>query len=133
MAIKRVRADGVKEAADGLWSNSLMHNGVCYVSGLTSRGIDFVTIEGKDEYEQSKVIFSKMEKLVEAAGDSMADMMKMTIFVTRMEHRKLVWEARKEFFSGDFPACSLVEVAGLASPEIFVEIEGIAHIGASKS
>ena len=133
MTIKRVRAEGVKEAADGLWSNALMHNGVCYVSGLTSRGIDFVTIEGKDEYEQSKVIFSKMEKLVEAAGGSMADMMKMTIFVTRMEHRKLVWEARKEFFSGDFPACSLVEVAGLASPEIFVEIEGIAHIGASQS
>ena len=133
MAIKRVRAEGVKEAADGLWSNALMHNGTCYVSGLTSRGMDFETIHGENEYEQSKVIFTKMKKLVEAAGGSMADMMKMTIFVTRIEHRKGVWDARKEFFTGDFPACSLVQVAALASPEIFVEIEGIAHIGASKS
>jgi len=33
------------------------------------------------------------------------------------------------FFKGDFPACSLVEVSKLAAPNIYVEIEGIAHIG----
>lgn len=133
MTIQRVRAEGAKEASDGLWSNALMHNGICYVSGLTSRAADFVTIDGKDEYEQSKAIFTKMKALVESAGGSMGDMMKMTIFVTRIEHRKLVWRARQEFFSGDFPACSLVQVAALASPEIFVEIEGVAHIKASES
>ena len=38
-------------------------------------------------------------------------------------------KARAEFFKDNFPACSLVEVSKLAGPNIYVEIEGIAHIG----
>jgi len=37
------------------------------------------------------------------------------------------------FFKGDFPACSLVEVSNLAAPNIYVEIEGVAHIGKGPS
>jgi 2-iminobutanoate/2-iminopropanoate deaminase len=43
-----------------------------------------------------------------------------------------VWAARREFFTGDFPASTLVEVSALAAPEILVEIEAIAHIGKGK-
>ena len=43
-----------------------------------------------------------------------------------------MWKARTEFFRNDFPACSLVEVSKLAAPNIYVEIEGIAHIGKGK-
>lgn len=132
MAIKRVTSDVAAEPEDGMWSNCLVHEGRAYISGLTARNADFINIDGKDEYEQSKIIFTKMKALVEAAGGTMADMMKMTIFVTRIENRKQVWEARREFFSGNFPACSLVEVAGLAADNIYVEIEGIAHIGAGR-
>jgi enamine deaminase RidA (YjgF/YER057c/UK114 family) len=39
-----------------------------------------------------------------------------------------VWAARREFFTGDFPASTLVEVSALATPELLVEIEAIAHI-----
>ena len=34
-----------------------------------------------------------------------------------------------QLFEGDFLACSLVEVSNLHGPDIYVEIEGIAHIG----
>ena len=67
--------------------------------------------------------------IIEAAGGKMADFTKLTIFVTRIENNKQVWKARSEFFRGNFPACSLVEVSKLATPDIYVEIEGIAHIG----
>jgi enamine deaminase RidA (YjgF/YER057c/UK114 family) len=43
-----------------------------------------------------------------------------------------VWRARQEFFTGDFPCSTLVEVRSLAAPEILVEIEAIACIGAGK-
>ena len=102
-----------------------------YVSGLTARNSDGVTIDGNGEYEQAKIIFTKMKHLVEAAGASMNDIVKLTIFVTRIEFNKEVWRAREEFFEGAFPACSLVEVKGLAKPEILVEIEGIALTGIS--
>jgi hypothetical protein len=39
-------------------------------------------------------------------------------------------EARCEFFSGDFPTATVVQVVALADPAYKVEIEAIAHIGA---
>jgi enamine deaminase RidA (YjgF/YER057c/UK114 family) len=114
-----------------LWSNCLVVNGVAYVSGLTARAQDFTTIVGNDEYAQAKIIFAKMQGLVEAAGGSMADVVKLTIFVTHIATREKVGAARREVFTGNFPAASLVEVSALATPEILVEIEAVAHLGAS--
>jgi enamine deaminase RidA (YjgF/YER057c/UK114 family) len=50
-----------------------------------------------------------------------------------MADNKLVWKARKEFFTGDFPTPTLVQVAGLASPEILLEITVEAHVGCSSA
>lgn len=129
MPIHRVTSPSVKEAAPGLWSNCLVVGGVAYMSGLTARGDDFNTVIGADEYEQTRYIFEKHKALVEAAGGKMSDFVKLTIYVTRIEHREKVWKARQEFFQGDFPACTLVEVSNLADPRILIEIEGIAHLG----
>ena len=127
--ITRYTSPKVKEPAPKLWSNCIVCDGIAYIAGLTSRNANGVTIDGKDEYEQTKIIFQKHKALIEAAGGKMADFTKLTIFVTRIENNKQVWEARSEFFNGNFPACSLVEVSKLATPKIYVEIEGIAHIG----
>jgi len=125
----RIISPLVAEPAPQRWSNLIKAGDNLYVSGLTSRNKDGVTIDGANEYEQSQVIFTKMRRLIEEAGATMDDMVKLTIFVTRIEHNSDVWKARAEFFEGDFPACSLVEVKGLAAPEIYVEIEGIAYTG----
>ena len=127
--ITRYISPKVKEPAPNLWSNCIVCDGIAYIAGLTSRNPDGVTIDGKNEYEQTKIIFQKHKALIEAAGGKMADFTKLTIFVTRIENNNQVWEARYEFFRGNFPACSLVEVSKLATPKIYVEIEGIAHIG----
>jgi enamine deaminase RidA (YjgF/YER057c/UK114 family) len=105
----------------------LVVNGVAYVAGMTAAGT-----EG-DEYAQAKVIFTKTRHLLAAAGGSMADVVKVTIFVTDITQREKVWQARREFFTGNFPASTLVQVAALANPSLKVEIEAVAHIGASRS
>ena len=127
--ITRYTSPKVNEPAPKLWSNCIVCDGIAYIAGLTSRNADGVTIDGKDEYKQTKIIFEKHMALIEVAGGTMADFTKLTIFVTRIQNNKKVWKARAEFFEGNFPSCSLVEVSNLASPEIYVEIEGIAHIG----
>lgn len=128
---QRIISPAVNEPPADLWSNCLRVGDIAYVSGMTSRGANRETVLGADEYEQAKVVFQKIKDMVEAAGGVMNDVVKMTIFVTRIEHNTEVWRARKEFFSGDFPACTLVQVASLAKPEILLEIEAIAHIGCS--
>ena len=127
--IIRYTSPKVSEPAPKLWSNCIVCDGIAYIAGLTSRNADGVKIDGRDEYEQTKIIFEKHKALIEVAGGTMADFTKLTIYVTRIQNNKMVWKARAEFFEGNFPACSLVEVSNLASPEIYVEIEGVAHIG----
>ena len=103
-----------------------------FVSGTVSRAADGVTIQGRYEYEQAKIIFGKIRHLVEAAAGAMSDVVKMTIYVVNIKKNTEVWRARQEFFTGDFPCSTLVEVRSLATPEILVEIEAIAWIGAGK-
>lgn len=132
MSIKRVFSPAVPEPPPERWSNCLVSDGIAYVSGMTCRGVDDKKLAAMDEYEQAKVIFGKIKGMVEAAGGAMADVVKITVYVTDIKNNVKVWAARREFFTGDFPASTLVEVSALAAPEILVEIEAIAHIGKGK-
>lgn len=117
----------VAEYPPGHWSNCLRVGDIVYISGFTARANDLKTIQGKDGYEQAKIIFTKIKHCLEAAGAKMQDVVKMVIYVTDMKENKGVWRARQEFFSGDFPTSTLVQVAALATPEILVEITVEAH------
>ena len=123
-SIVRAISPEVPEPQPGTWSNCLVVGGVAYLAGMTARG--------EDEYAQAKAIFAKIRHLVEAAGGTMADIVKVTIFVTDIKQREKIWQARGEFFTGNFPASTLVQVAALADPSLKVEIEAVAHIGASQ-
>jgi 2-iminobutanoate/2-iminopropanoate deaminase len=126
-SIVRAVSPEVSEPPAGTWSNCLVAGGIAYIAGMTARG----SAEA-DEYAQAKAIFGKIRHLVEAAGGSMADIVKVTIFVTDITQREKVWQARREFFTGNFPASTLVQVAALADPSLKVEVDAVAHIGASR-
>ena len=132
MKIEKITSPHVTEPPPGRWSNALRVGDMLFVSGTVARALDGVTIEGRNEYEQAKVIFGKIRHLVEAAGGAMSDVVKMIIYVVNIKQNTEVWRARQEFFTGDFPCSTLVEVRNLATPEILVEIEAIACIGAGK-
>ena len=126
--IVRVTSPEVPEPPAGTWSNCLVAGGFAYIAGMTARRSE----AGGDEYVQAKAIFTKIRHLVEAAGGAMSDVMKVSIFVTDISQREKVWQARREFFTGNFPASTLVQVAALADPSLKVEIEAVAHIGAGQ-
>ena len=125
--IVRAISPQVREPQPGTWSNCLVVEGVAYVAGMTASSGDL-----SDEYTQSKAIFGKIKHLIEAAGGTMADIVSVTIFVTDITQREKIWQARREFFTGDFPCSTLVQVAALANPSLKVEINAIAHIGAGQ-
>jgi len=113
----------VAEYPPGLWSNCIRVGDHIWLSGFTARDNDLTTIHGVGSaYEQAKFIFTKVKHCLEAAGATMADVVNMNIYVTDMADNKEIWEARKEFFEGDFPCSTLVQVSSLANPEIKVEI-----------
>lgn len=125
MSIAKISSPHVPDPPPETWSNCLVVDGVAYFAGATAPGA------GPGEYAQAKGILTKIKHLIEAAGGSMADIVKVVIYVTDIKNREGVWQARREFFSGDFPVSTLVQIAALATPETKVEIDAIAHIGAS--
>jgi 2-iminobutanoate/2-iminopropanoate deaminase len=129
--IKRVVSERVKEPAPKTWSNCLVVGNQVFVSGMTAHDLEGNVTGGKDMYSQARQAFDKIRALMESAGGSMSDIVKLTIFVTDISERKEVWRAREEYFSGNFPACSLIGISALATPELKVEIEAVGILRAS--
>ncbi len=75
--------------------------------------------------EQTRQSLMNCKSVLEAAGCSMSDVMKTTVFLSDMNNFAAMNEVYAEFFSGEFPARSAVEVARLPK-DALVEIECIA-------
>ncbi len=126
----KVTIPNVAEAAPGLWSNCIRAGDMLFISGQVARPLEGgKTLVGSNEYEQTRQIFSRIKCICEGAGGSLDDIVKMTIFVVNIKNNIEVWRARREFFTGDFPASTLVEVRSLAGSETLVEIETVAYLG----
>src|SRR6202012_5728183 len=122
----------VAEVGPGLWSNAIRAGDMLFISGQVARPFEGgAEMVGKDEYAQSKQIFSRIERIIKAAGGTMDNLAKMTIYVVDITKNTEVWRARREFFTGDFPASTLVEVRSLAKPDVLVEIETVAYLSGS--
>jgi enamine deaminase RidA (YjgF/YER057c/UK114 family) len=78
---------------------------------------------------QVREVFSRLNQTLEEAGGSLADMVTMTVFITDARYGDRFTELRKEIFGDNFPASALITVAGLARPEMLVEVQAIAVIG----
>lgn len=129
---QRITSPHVPEAAPGTWSNCIRAGEFLFISGQVARSSVTAGADAPDEYGQAKVAFAKIRHLIEAAGGKMDDVVKMTIYVVNIKQNKEIWRARREFFTGDFPASTLVEVRSLASPEILLEIDAVAWLGGPK-
>ena len=75
---------------------------------------------------QARHAVGNLKRVLEAAGSSLEQVIKVTIFVTDMSHFPEVVELRREVFTPPYPADTICEVRALAYPELMFEIEAIA-------
>ena len=75
---------------------------------------------------QARQAVRNLERVLNAAGSSLDQVIKVTIFVTDMSHFPEVVELRREVFSKPYPADTICEVRALAYPELMFEIEAVA-------
>ena len=78
---------------------------------------------------QVREVFARLGRTLEEAGGRLSDMVTMTVFITDARLGDRFTQLRCEIFGDDFPASALITVAGLARPEMLVEVQGIAVIG----
>ena len=75
---------------------------------------------------QARQAVRNLERVLDAAGSGLDQVIKVTIFVTDMSHFPEVVELRREVFSVRYPADTICEVRALAYPELMFEIEAVA-------
>lgn len=119
-----------------------------YANGLLTEGGRLLFLAGQtgmdnsgrivsappDLVPQFRQALSNLREVLAAAGGSMPDITKMTVYVTDLavykNNLRTLGEIHRSFFGQYYPAMALVEVKSLWDAEAMVEIEGLAVIGA---
>jgi 2-iminobutanoate/2-iminopropanoate deaminase len=123
-----VETDDVKSAEGRPYSPALRVGDWLMVSGQVPLGPDGKTIS-TDAADQWHQCLKNIRTLVEAAGATMADVVRLDVFVTDIRHYLNHGMIRKEYFDPPYPICTALEVAGLAREEWVIEIEAQAYLG----
>ena len=99
-------------AAIGTYSQAIRHKDTIYVSGQIP--LDPATGELVNGIEAQIVqVFENLQAVAEAAGSNLGNALKVTIFMTDLQHFAKVNEIMARYFAEPFPARAAVEVAGL--------------------
>ncbi len=125
---RRVVSPRVAEPPPGRYSHCKRVGNHVYISGQISVDKKGNLVGGSNAYKQAKTCFNAIKALMEAAGGTVNDVVKINMYTTDMRYQPDIWKARSETFSGDFPTSTLLAIAQLFSPDLLVEIEAIGYI-----
>lgn len=113
-------------AAIGTYSQAVKVGNTVYLSGQI--GLDPATMQMVEGIEaQVHRVFSNLKAVAEAAGSSLADVVKLNIYLTDLSHFALVNTIMAEYFSQPYPARAAVGVASLPRSAL-VEADGVMEI-----
>jgi 2-iminobutanoate/2-iminopropanoate deaminase len=86
-------------------------------------------IVGEGDFDaQAEQVFRNLERVLGAAGASLRDVVKVTIYLTDMGNFPKIVELRGRWFTAPYPADTIVEVGALALPGLMIEIEAMAVV-----
>jgi 2-iminobutanoate/2-iminopropanoate deaminase len=114
-----------------LLSQGIRAGDFLFISGQAAIGDDGKIVGIGDFDAQAAQAFRNLDRALRAGGASLAQVVKVTIFLTDMAHFPKIVDLRRQYFSSPYPADTIVEVASLYSPDAMIEIEAIAVASAS--
>ena len=100
-----------------------------HLSGAVAFGSEGNVVGEGDVYAQSKQVFKNIEEALASAGAAMADVVKITTYLTDISRYGEFGKARTEAFPDGVPSSTVVTSPALVMPELLVEVEAVAVIG----
>ncbi len=125
--MKKIISTDAAPAAIGPYSQAVQSGNTAYLSGQI--GLDPATMQMAEGIDaQIARVFDNLKAVAAAAGGSLADAVKVNIYVTDLANFAKVNDAMAQHFSQPYPARATVQVAALPRGAL-VEIDAVLVIG----
>ena len=130
MAREFVNPPDLAPPPQGLYNHVVKVGNQVFIAGQVSRGLDGNTIHVGDAKAQAQQVYTNIATAMASVGGSIKDVVKSTTYVVGRENLTPVREARLEALPEEGRCTSTtVLVAGLAAPDLLVEVEVMAIVG----
>jgi 2-iminobutanoate/2-iminopropanoate deaminase len=126
--MKRTINTSKAPAAIGPYSQGYRAGDFIFVSGQGPLNPQTGKLQGDTIEEQTRQTLENIKAILEADGASMADVVKVSVVLTGLANFKAMNGVYQTFFGAPFPA-RITYGAGLALPNMLVEIEAVAYVG----
>ncbi|AOU99435.1 reactive intermediate/imine deaminase [Acidihalobacter yilgarnensis] len=114
--------------AIGTYSQAIRAGDTVYLSGQIPLDPATMELAGDDMETQIKQVFDNLSAVARAAGGSLANVVKLNIFLTDLAHFPMVNQQMAEYFTEPYPARAAVGVAALPRG-VGVEMEAVMVLG----
>ena len=124
--VERVKVDATADTG-GLYSQAVKSNGFLFISGQVALDRNG-SVVGKDVETQTDQVMRNIKAVLDTAGCTFDDVIKISIFLVNLEDRPKFHEVRKRYFTRGQPASTLLVVKSLANKDYLVEVEAVAQL-----
>jgi reactive intermediate/imine deaminase len=126
-ARKEIRLDELNPPISH-YTDAVQFGNLLFISGIAPLDADLNVVGGDDVAAQARHVFEAIGKILERAGASYENVLRVTVYLTDVNDRVKINPVRKEFFGKNLPASTLIGVKELAIPGMKVEVEAIAGL-----
>ena len=114
--------------AIGSYSQAIKVNDTVYLSGQIALIPETMELEAGDIQAQIRQVFANLSAVAQAAGGSLADIVKLNVYLTDLTHFPVVNQVMEQYFHQPYPARAAVGVAQLPKGAA-VEMDAIMALG----
>jgi enamine deaminase RidA (YjgF/YER057c/UK114 family) len=109
------------------YSHAIRCGDTLYIAGQVAFDEDNNTVGIGDPRRQAEQVWRNIRLAVESAGGTLADVVKITVFLKDVRHAPAEISVREKLFEpGRYPICTLVQVANLGLPDLLMEVDAVA-------
>ena len=106
------------------YTDAVRFGNLLFVSGVAPLDPDGC-VPSPDVVDQVELVFQNLKKILDTAGASFSDVLKVTVYLTDVADRTTINPVRRRYFGNSRPASTLIGVSQLAIPEMKIEIEAV--------
>jgi enamine deaminase RidA (YjgF/YER057c/UK114 family) len=111
---------------------AVVANGVVYLRGQVGQDLDTSVSVGIGDVEaQAERAMANIKLLLDEAGGTLADIVKVIVYLTDIRYREPVYRVMGRWLKGVYPVSTGIVVSALARPEWLVEIDATAVLSTS--